>query len=387
MVGWKEKSTTDPVHFWKGSPRKNFFLNGWPGKTVASFNRKCIFQRSIRGHYITNPNNAPLRGNSPNLPYICIVWFPAKWVINDPCPFYGWDLFTHAGCSMGLMKWIVSLNRWQAAPPDPNKNCGPFKPIPNPQGRGFQNPMYQAGLRCFGLLFFVESAERDTLPGETCYGNTLGQCFLLPQWHLPRFAISESIKQKKELSGTLPLANQSELVKFWFTVFFPSPLWPAIGPHSQIVSGHSITAWLITANKQLWKYPGGTGTGFIFPLWPFFYRRYLHWTMCVLIQTSHPLHHLNPRWWWYPLKEIHIMLDPMSKIHLQRKHVYERAFAHGQLQPVLLVYQRVTKRKKTSWWPRCWGWKVDEDMEIGLQLVCKVGLWCRNEELITSKVI
>ena len=31
-----------------------------------------------RGHYITNPNNALLWGNPPNLPYICTVWSPTK---------------------------------------------------------------------------------------------------------------------------------------------------------------------------------------------------------------------------------------------------------------------------------------------------------------------
>jgi len=37
----------------------------------------------LRGHYITNPSNALLRGNPSNSPYMCSVWYPFL-------SLYGW---------------------------------------------------------------------------------------------------------------------------------------------------------------------------------------------------------------------------------------------------------------------------------------------------------
>ena len=44
---------------------------------TACCTRRILSCPFIRGHYITNPNKAPLRGNPSKLPCICIVWF--RW--------------------------------------------------------------------------------------------------------------------------------------------------------------------------------------------------------------------------------------------------------------------------------------------------------------------
>ena len=92
------------------SHRSSFHQQG-PKRSKISTQHDGLMHRTqknlttslIRGHYITNPNNALSRENPAILPYICIVWSPLKWVIQ-------WSqLIAKETLSPGLLKTDLEI--------------------------------------------------------------------------------------------------------------------------------------------------------------------------------------------------------------------------------------------------------------------------------------
>ena len=74
----------DPIGLWNGQQethehlRLGFYTKNskWNDAAVSPFVSYWKEPSLFRGHYISDPSNALLRGNPSNLPYICSVWYP-----------------------------------------------------------------------------------------------------------------------------------------------------------------------------------------------------------------------------------------------------------------------------------------------------------------------